>query len=197
MNCPKCDALIAGARATECPSCGVVLEKAMGSTSRRYAPTTPAASPGSATVVSPRLIFAVVMLVIGVTWAVARRGKEESAAARAGWYFGAAGYERAAAEQKNNGAPVLLYFYTDWCGWCKRLDSDVFASPEFQQRYGSMLKVKVNAERKGPDRNLALEYGVGGFPAVYILSTRTSERQLINGYAEPAAYMAQIDRYAR
>ena len=101
------------------------------------------------------------------------------------------------AEQKGSGAPVLLYFHTDWCGWCKKLDEDVFSSPQFRQRYSSMLKVKVNAEHKGGDRNLAIEYGVQGFPAVYILRRGSNERPLIAGYAEPAAYMAQIDQYAR
>jgi thiol:disulfide interchange protein len=198
MNCPKCEAFVPDARAAECPSCGVILGKASGAIPRRLTPmpAPPQAARGGFSV-QPRLLITIVAIAIAVMWGVSRKNHEVRAAAESGWYYGSEGFERASAEQKTSGAPVLLYFYTDWCGWCKKLDADVFSSPEFKQRYGSVLKVKVNAERKGADRNLALQYGVQGFPALYVLRPGTNQRPLIPGYAEPATYMAQIDSFIR
>ena len=32
-------------------------------------------------------------------------------------------FEKAIALSKQDGKPVLVDVYTDWCGWCKRLDA--------------------------------------------------------------------------
>lgn len=43
---------------------------------------------------------------------------------------------------------VYIDVYTDWCGWCKRLDATSFANPEIIAYVNSMfLPVKLNAER--------------------------------------------------
>lgn len=40
----------------------------------------------------------------------------------------------AATEARDNNRLLLLNFSgSDWCGWCKRLDAEVFSTPAFQQ----------------------------------------------------------------
>lgn len=43
---------------------------------------------------------------------------------------------------------VYVDVYTDWCGWCKRLDATTFTNPEIVAYLNSVfLPVKLNAER--------------------------------------------------
>ena len=41
------------------------------------------------------------------------------------WYT----IEEADALMKTDPKPIFVDAYTDWCGWCKRLDKDTFSDP--------------------------------------------------------------------
>ncbi|MHC1775657.1 MAG: thioredoxin family protein [Lentimicrobium sp.] len=53
----------------------------------------------------------------------------------------------------NSKKPKMIFvdIYTDWCGWCKKMDSETFSNPEvvayMNKKY---YAVKLNAEQKGP-----------------------------------------------
>lgn len=83
---------------------------------------------------------------------------------------------KAAAEQK----PMLLDFTgSDWCGWCIKLDKEVFSQEAFQN-YAAEALVLVeldfprgkdqSAKLKAQNKALAEKYGIRGFPTILILS---------------------------
>jgi protein disulfide-isomerase len=83
---------------------------------------------------------------------------------------------KAAAEQK----PMLLDFTgSDWCGWCIKLDKEVFSQEAFQN-YAAEALVLVeldfpraqgqSEELKAQNKALAEKYGIRGFPTILILS---------------------------
>ncbi|MBK9458199.1 MAG: DUF255 domain-containing protein [Sphingobacteriales bacterium] len=54
-------------------------------------------------------------------------------------------------QEKNKTEPrkVIVDLYTDWCGWCKRMDSETFANPAVAQYINqNYYAVKFNAESK-------------------------------------------------
>lgn len=75
---------------------------------------------------------------------------------------------------------VLLDFTgSDWCVWCKRLDKEVFATPEFKDyAKKNLVLVKLDFPRssqlpaalKKQNETLAKEYGIEGFPTVVVLN---------------------------
>jgi thioredoxin-related protein len=98
-----------------------------------------------------------------------------------------------------SGRPVLVDVYTDWCGWCKRMDRDVYARADVADYLAAhFVTVKLNAEggelaswqgKNYSARTLAAEFGIDSYPTTVFLSA-TGER-LVNvpGYVEPARFL--------
>jgi len=50
---------------------------------------------------------------------------------------------------KESPRPIFIDTYTDWCGWCKKLDQDTFSNPVIAEILSTKFyPVKFNAEGK-------------------------------------------------
>lgn len=67
------------------------------------------------------------------------------------------------------GKPVMIDFYTDWCGWCKVLDKHVSEIPSTMEKF---VYYRVNAER---DVALAKQFKVTGYPTIVFVKPDGSE----------------------
>ena len=88
-------------------------------------------------------------------------------------------YEKALERAQKENKYILLDFYTDWCGWCKRLDRDVFAQESFQKAAAQVIGVKVNAEKNRP---LAQRFQVSSYPRLFFLDKQGRTLERIKGY---------------
>ncbi len=116
--------------------------------------------------------------------------------------FGAA--KRAAAERQ---VPILADFSgSDWCGWCKKLDREVFSQAAFTQYAAGNLVLfladfprgkEQTDEVKAQNSLLAKEYGVQGFPTVLLLDADGNELAR-TGYRKggPEEYVAHLNELA-
>ncbi len=88
-------------------------------------------------------------------------------------------YKAALKTAKEKNMPVLVNFTgSDWCGWCVRLDKEVFSRKDFQ-KYAKknliLLKIDFPRSRKQSDElkkqneKLAGKFGIRGFPTILIL----------------------------
>jgi thioredoxin-related protein len=60
------------------------------------------------------------------------------------------GYELA----KKKNKIMLVDVYTEWCGWCKRMDKDAYAKPEIAELVGKdFIAIKFNPEVEGVTYN--------------------------------------------
>jgi protein disulfide-isomerase len=109
--------------------------------------------------------------------------------------------EKAKAEKKN----VLLDFTgSDWCGFCKALDKEVFATPKFKSwAKDNVVLVKVDfphstpqsAKIKQQNSDLKSKYPTGGFPTIVITDPDGKELVKKVGYkpgSGPAAYLENL-----
>lgn len=61
---------------------------------------------------------------------------------------------------KTQPRPIIMDFYTDWCGWCKRMMQTTYASPGLAQYINTnFYPVKFNAETKDTVEYLGQKYG--------------------------------------
>jgi protein disulfide-isomerase len=106
---------------------------------------------------------------------------------------------KAAAENK---AMLLDFTGSDWCGWCIKLDKEVFSKQAFQDYAASNLVLveldfprskEQSAEVKAQNEALAKRYNIRGFPTILILS---SDGELVEktGYQRggAAAYVEHL-----
>ncbi len=96
----------------------------------------------------------------------------------------------ALAKAKAEGRVVMVDFYADWCGWCKKLDETTFAHPQVRQALAGLVPVKLDAERGG--REAARRYRVDGYPTLLFLDATGREVGRIPGYLPPTAFLEEL-----
>ena len=86
-----------------------------------------------------------------------------------GWLYGAAGYTRAVELQQELKVPLIVYFYADWCSYCRTLDNEYLPSAPVQDYLRGVVKVRINAEQGFAERALAKRFGVTGYPSFFVM----------------------------
>jgi thioredoxin-related protein len=104
-------------------------------------------------------------------------GSSAFAAAKAGWLTD---YKQAQQEAKAGNKLLLLDFTgSDWCGWCIKMDREVFSNPKFKD-YASKNLVLLELDfprrkeqsepEKKQNQQLAGQYGIEAFPTLIVLN---------------------------
>jgi thioredoxin-related protein len=119
-------------------------------------------------------------------------------------------YQKAQQQAKNSNKLLLVNFTgSDWCGFCIRLDQEVFSKSEFKDyadknlvlleidfpRPGGPRWKAQSAQLKKQNQELASKYQVFGFPTIMVLN---SEGKLVGalGYMEggPGPFIAELEK---
>ncbi len=100
------------------------------------------------------------------------------------WLNGAPGYKEAAARHERSGTPLWLYFYTDWCGYCRQLNTQVLASPDVDKALNEVVAVRINPDRGPQEKALAEQFGVTGYPSFFVVGEGATESQRIRPHRQ-------------
>ena len=104
---------------------------------------------------------------------------------------------------------LLLVDFTgsDWCGWCIKLDKEVFSKPEFQDYAKKNLVLmeadfprtkKLSATEQSQNEELAQQYGIQGFPTIVVLNSEGKKVGEV-GYTPggPSAFIAELEKFRK
>ena len=115
---------------------------------------------------------------------------DETRSSGPGVAFASGSFDEALARARSEKRLVLVDVYTDWCGWCKKLDREVFADARVAEATRALVAVRVNAEEGGGEK-VAQRYDVQGFPTVLFVDGSGNVVKRIDGYVD-AAKMLRI-----
>ena len=122
------------------------------------------------------------------------------------------GIEEALAAQRENPKPLFIDVYTDWCHWCKVMDSKTFSRPEVARYMNENFHpVKFNAEKEAPLTFRGQEFkvvdagrrgihtfayaildGRMSYPSYVILDNQLQRLGIIKGFKEAEPFLQEL-----
>jgi len=110
---------------------------------------------------------------------------------------------------KKSGKILLIDMYTDWCGWCKKMDKDTYAKEEIIKMINDdFVPVKFNPEKTGIKYEVEGKTYTGrqlfamlvqnnriGYPTTLFLYTNEKKIYMQSGYQNAENFKALLNQY--
>ena len=118
-------------------------------------------------------------------------------------------FEEAIIAKDEAAKKIFIDVYTDWCGWCKKMDATTFSDPRVAKMLGdNFYPVKFNAEQREPiqfnehtfkfiangrrgynELAVALLNGKLSYPSVVFLNEKFEIIQVLPGYRKADEFL--------
>jgi thiol:disulfide interchange protein len=105
-----------------------------------------------------------------------------------------ASYDEAIRMAGDKNIPIMIDFYADWCGWCKRLDQDTYVDAEVMAKAKEFVSLKIDAD---VETDLPKQYRVQGLPTILFINHKGEEIHRVVGYRPPGQFLDEMDRALR
>jgi thioredoxin-related protein len=106
------------------------------------------------------------------------------------------------AEAKKTNKKIMLDIYTDWCGWCKRLDKDTYGNEKVMEYLNQQyIVIKLNAESTSKvnyqdktytEASLAQAFGATGYPTIVFFDSNGEPINSLGGYLNAEKFLPVI-----
>ncbi len=107
------------------------------------------------------------------------------------------------AEAKRDNKPILVDVYTDWCGWCKRMDRTTYTDAAVLAYVEkTFVPIKLDAEEEGRRasydsrlvswRQFADGFGVTGYPTTLFLQSDGRLITKVPGFVQPDRFLSVL-----
>jgi thioredoxin-related protein len=92
-------------------------------------------------------------------------------------------FDEAQKLERTSEKKFFLYFYTNWCGYCRKLEQSTFIDPSITDYInGHFIPVRINSEKLP---KIAARYKVGGVPDIRFIDSAGEDIARWPGYIDP------------
>lgn len=77
-------------------------------------------------------------------------------------------YDEALNKARQENKPIMMDLYTEWCGWCKKLDEETYQDKRIIEASRNLISLKIDAEKNS---DIAERYNVGGYPTILFINS--------------------------
>lgn len=96
---------------------------------------------------------------------------------------------RAAKEKK----PIMMDVFTDWCGWCHKLDADVYSRDDVTKAVNAgFVPLKINPEASKANADFVNKYKVNGYPTILYIDAKGKEIYRTVGYVPGPDFLKEL-----
>jgi len=92
---------------------------------------------------------------------------------------------------------IFVDLFADWCGWCHRMEQEVFPSEAFQDATANKVLLRLNTEDGGEGTRLAQNFSVTTLPTFLLLTPDLTVAGVIHGYLPAKPFvesMADVEK---
>ena len=87
---------------------------------------------------------------------------------------------------------AFVEFKTEWCSWCRRLETETFTDREVRRELSSLVPIQLDAEADGAEA--ARRFDIDSYPTMVFLDGSGDEVERIVGYLPADALLKEIRR---
>lgn len=134
-------------------------------------------------------IFSLVVLMNTMCCSVQGEEAPKARAAKVQWLTS---YEEATNQAKTSNRPIVLFFTgSDWCGWCNKLEEEVFDSQDFANlaadkfvfvKLDYPLYKQQDAKLNAQNKELQKKYAIRSYPTLVVLDPQDQQQIGVTGY---------------
>jgi len=103
-------------------------------------------------------------------------------------------YDQGLEQAKKEKKKLMVFFYTDWCGWCKRMNSSTYTDEEVKKLLAkNFVSIKVNGDSQNmisvdsakiTEKQLTSRYVNRGYPTLCFLESNAEKIFCQAGYLD-------------
>lgn len=120
-------------------------------------------------------LSALVLLLLGLPSSASEPAPDWSS-----WLNGAPGMLEAIERYQEEPRPILVYFYTDWCGYCRQFERELLSDERVGAYVDDIIAVRINPEQGREESAISQRYRVSGYPGIFMHSATSKSLSRID-----------------